>query len=134
MTVQKLFAGDDSTGDNHLLDFRCPFIQRNNPGITVHSFDGIVFHIAVAAMDLKGFIGDIYCGLGGIIFGHGGFFSDRHTGIMKPCSIDCQLQGSFCAGCHICQIPLDSLVGIDWLAKLCTLTGISNSSVNSPLT
>ena len=94
MTGQKLFAGDDSTGDNHLLDFRCPFIQRNNPGITVHSFDGIVFHIAVAAMDLKGFIVDIYCGLGGIIFGHGGFFSDRHTGIMKPCSIDCQLQGS----------------------------------------
>ena len=63
MTGQKLFAGDDSTGDNHLLDFRCPFIQRNNPGITVHSFDGIVFHIAVAAMDLKGFIGDIYSGI-----------------------------------------------------------------------
>ena len=55
-TIQ-LLSIDNCTGNNHFLDFGSSFIHRNNTCISVLSLYCILFHIAIAAMNLQRLIG-----------------------------------------------------------------------------
>ena len=97
-TIQ-LFSIDNCTGNNHFLVFGSSFINRNTTCIPVLSLYCLLFHIALAAMNLQRLIGYFNRCLRCIILRHRRFFCNILACLAQCCRIQGQCLGCLCLGC-----------------------------------
>jgi hypothetical protein len=75
-------------GDDETLDFGGAFVDFGDAGVAVVAFDGVFAGVAVAAVDLDGFVRGAGGHLTGEMFGDGGchpesFIEDNHNSYVR---------------------------------------------------
>ncbi len=93
----------------------------------------ILFHIAIAAMDLNCFGGDIHGRFGGIILGHCTRCAIRFSLVFQPGCLQAEITGCFNTGVHFCKFKRHVLVVDELSTKGFPVFGILESPVKCSL-
>ena len=88
------------------------------------AFDGIFAGVAVAAVDLDGFVGDAGGHFAGEKFGDGGVHAEAGAGVLLPGGFADEEAGGVEVGGHIGEHELDGLELRDGMAEREALLGI----------
>ena len=107
----------DPGGDDQALDFAGALVDFGDAGVAVVAFDGIFAAVAVAAMDLDGFVGDARGHFAGEKFGYGGVHAEAGAGILFPGGFADQEARGVEFGGHIGEHELDGLELGDGMAE-----------------
>src|SRR5260370_31530947 len=81
---RRLLRTQNPGGDNEALDFAGAFVNFGDAGVAVVALYGIFAAVAVATVDLDGFVGDARGHFAGEEFGHGGVHAETGAGILLP--------------------------------------------------
>src|SRR5580700_4545281 len=111
-------------GNDQALDFAGAFVDFGDAGVAVVALDGIFAAVAVAAVDLDGFVGDAGGHFAGEEFGDGGVHAEAGAGVLLPGGFaDKQARCVDFRG-HIGEHELDGLKLGDRMAESQALLGI----------
>jgi len=127
-----LFA-DEGPADDHFFDFLGPFVNFKNLGGPVEALDIVIVKIAVAAVELKGFIHDFDGDAGGVELGHGGDMGVGRAVVQKPGRLVHDVSGQFHFDGHVCDFKLDSLEAADGFAELLPVPDMLDGHVEGSL-
>src|SRR5713101_796831 len=125
--------GQDTTAELRLqnpgrndeaLDFAGAFVDFGDAGVAVVAFDGIFAAVAVAAVDLDGFVRDARGHFAGEKFGDGGVHAEASAGILLPRCFSNEQARSVNFRGHVREHELNSLKLRNGMAKSHALLGI----------
>jgi hypothetical protein len=120
-------------GDDEALDFGGAFVDFGDAGVAVVALDGIFAAVAIAAVDLDGFVGDAGGHFAGEEFGDGGVHAIARASVLLPGGFaDEEARGVDFRG-HVREHKLNGLKLRDGMAKGETLFGIFQRGFKSAL-
>ena len=95
--------------DDQALDFGGAFVDFGDAGVAVVALDRIFAGVAVAAVDLDGFVGDARGHFAGEEFGDGGVHAEARAGILLPGGFADEHAGGVEFGGHVGEHELNGL-------------------------
>ncbi len=75
------------SGDDHFLYFGSALVDRDDPGIAVHSLKRVVAHVAVTAVDLECLVSNLHANLCSIVLGDRGELGDVLAPVKGRCCL-----------------------------------------------
>ena len=111
-------------GDDEALDFAGAFVDFGDAGVAVVALDGIFAGVAVAAVDLDGFVGDAGGHFAGEEFGDGGVHGEARAGVLLPSGFADEEAGGVDFGGHVGEHELNGLELRDGMAEGVALLGV----------
>src|SRR5215469_4043783 len=95
--------------DDQALDFAGTFVNLRDAGVAVGAFNRVFAAVAVAAMDLHGFVRDTGGHFAGEKFCHGGVHAEPRAGVLLPGGLADQQASSVNLRGHVGQHELNCL-------------------------
>src|SRR5271155_3916015 len=116
--MRELILGfEEPGGDDEALDFGGAFVDFGDARVAVVALDGIFAAVAVAAVDLDGFVGDAGGHFAGEKFGDGRVHAEARAGVLLPGGFAIEQAGGVEFGGHVREHELDSLKLADRAAE-----------------
>lgn len=126
-------ARQQVASDDGALDFAGAFVDGDDAGIAVHAFHVGFAGIALAAVDLDGFVDNAVDHFAGVEFGAGSGGTHAGSGVFEERGIVGEDAGGFKFGVHIGEHPLDGLKFADTFAEGFATAGVFGGFVESTL-
>ena len=126
-------SAGECSGDNNSLDFIGALKDLHDLGVTKEFFNRILSGISVAAENLDGVKGYLYCAVTAVGLGDCGCFGEIASILVGVDSINDGRPGGFLFDLHVCKFECDGLMGDDRLAKSNTGLGIGSCLIDCSL-